>query len=584
MSASDAQMPQKPALLPYPRSLVFHEGTATVTETAISFVQNPDILPQGYRLTIGPEGAQVDFSDEVGAYYARLTFRQLAAFYGPALPALTIDDAPDFARRGVMLDCSRDRVPHMKTLYALIDMLAAWKINEFQLYIEHTFAFDGHHDVWQHASPFTPAEIDALADYCRQRHIDLVPCQASLGHMERWLEHPRYAHLAEAPHGFIAPWETLGYRRPPSTLCPGDPQSFALVAELFDQLLPHYHSNYVNICGDEPFELGMGRSKADVEERGGQVYFEYLMKVQKHVAAKGRRVQFWADIITKYPELIPDLSGDMIPLVWGYESYEPAERQCEMVSETGQDFYVCPGTSSWNSLVGRTDNTIANHANAAALGLKYNALGYLNTDWGDNGHMQPLPSSYLGFIVGAGMGWCVETNCEADLPTLLDRFAFADRAGVMGRIAYDLGNIYQLIPFPQFNGSWMFRALEYAGSELSARYHDLIANHGAEPLTPEVLLSAMARIESLIADLAGADMEQEDALIKAEFKQAGRLLIHGAKRTLRLIEAPNAPSDIEMRAELKGLIADQRTLWLERSRSGGLDDSLARLQRLLADY
>ena len=50
---------------------------------------------------------------------------------------------------------------------------------------------------------------------------------------------------------------------------------------------------------------------------------------------------------------------------------------------------------------GRTDNAIANLKSAAACGVANGAIGYLNTDWGDIGHLQYLPISYLGFAAGA---------------------------------------------------------------------------------------------------------------------------------------------------------------------------------------
>jgi hexosaminidase len=50
---------------------------------------------------------------------------------------------------------SRDKVPTMDTLYDLIDQLSDWKVNQIQLYIEHTFAYRGHETVWKDASPFT---------------------------------------------------------------------------------------------------------------------------------------------------------------------------------------------------------------------------------------------------------------------------------------------------------------------------------------------------------------------------------------------------------------------------------------------
>ena len=115
-----------------------------------------------------------------------------------------------------MLDVSRDKVPTMATLYALIDRLAEWKVNHVELYAEHTFAYAQHEVVWRDASPFTPAEIDALDAYCAARHIALVPNQNCLGHMNRWLRHDPYRALAMDPDGYVM----MGMKRPPSTIEP----------------------------------------------------------------------------------------------------------------------------------------------------------------------------------------------------------------------------------------------------------------------------------------------------------------------------------------------------------------------------
>ena len=84
---------------------------------------------------------------------------QPAAAGDRTLPACRIEDWPDFAVRGVMLDVSRDRVPSMPTLRDLVDRLAGWKINQLQLYMEHTFAYAGHEDVWRHADPYTADDM-----------------------------------------------------------------------------------------------------------------------------------------------------------------------------------------------------------------------------------------------------------------------------------------------------------------------------------------------------------------------------------------------------------------------------------------
>ena len=101
-----------------------------------------------------------------------------------------------------MLDVSRCKVPTMETIFELIDLLSLLRFNEFQLYIEHTFAFREHKTVWENFSPFTGSEIKEIDSYCSDRFIELVPNLNSFGHFERWLRHEPYKKLAECPNGF----------------------------------------------------------------------------------------------------------------------------------------------------------------------------------------------------------------------------------------------------------------------------------------------------------------------------------------------------------------------------------------------
>ena len=130
---------------------------------------------QGYVLDISAKDITISAPTAAGAFYGICTLTQLVQQYGRKLPALHIEDWPDFAVRGVMLDISRDKVPTMETLYSLVDMLAGWKINQLQLYTEHTFAYRKHPDVWAEASPITGEEILALDAYCSERISSWCP-------------------------------------------------------------------------------------------------------------------------------------------------------------------------------------------------------------------------------------------------------------------------------------------------------------------------------------------------------------------------------------------------------------------------
>ncbi|MFN8418965.1 MAG: family 20 glycosylhydrolase [Anaerolineae bacterium] len=484
-----------------------------------------------------------------------------------SLPALMIEDYPDFAQRGVMLDVGQDQVPRVDTLYKLIDMLASWKINQFQLYMEHTFAYQDHHEVWEDASPFTGQEILELDAYCRQRHIDLVPNQNSLGHMERWLKFDRYRDLSESPDGF--PWRegANSFTMPASTLNPLDPRSLEFVGSLYRELLPHFTSHYFNAGGDEPWELGKGRSKQAVEERGGRVYLDYLLGLYRLVKAQHRQMMFWADIIVHHPDLIKELPPDLIPMIWDYEPDRPKESDVAMVAAAVSEFYVCPGTNTWRSIAGRTDAAISNQRTAAQLGMKYQAAGYLNTDWGDAGYWQPLVTSYLGFAHGAAQAW--NHKGEFDLVRALDLFAFHDRAGVLGKLAYDLGNVYR-ITSPEINIQVLFNALQVPHTRLQAEISHLRERFPQIKLDAATLRKVIGRIAEISAPLAQADLRDEDAeQNRAEFRQAADLLNYSAKRLLSFLGEPVATPE-QMRSEFDRLIAQQRKLWLGRHRLGGL--------------
>jgi hexosaminidase len=538
-------------LLPMPRHVTRHAGShrgpATVTHVS------PDFEPrsQRYRLKIEPTGIFAAATDAAGQAYAQRTLDQLVSQFGDELPCLTIDDWPDFPVRGVMLDVSRDKVPTMDTLRAMVDRLAGWKINQLQLYTEHTFAYADHHTVWAGASPLSRDDIRTLDAYCRERFIDLVPNQNSFGHMERWLRHPRYRHLAEAPDGADTPW---GFRWDgPFSLCPTDPASTDFLAGLYAELLPNFTSGLFNVGCDETFDIGQGRSRSAVARTSvTAVYLDFLRRVNDLVQGHGRRMMFWGDVILHHPQQIANLPPDVIALNWGYEADHPFDTEAAAFAAAGVPFYVCPGTSSWNSIAGRTDNCLANLRNAATAGRKHGAAGYLITDWGDNGHLQYEPVSYLGFMAGAALSWCGDTNATIDWPAALDRFALPG----LGRIAYDLGNVYQTLGKPNANGSALFR---------------LLVLSPADP-HPERGISANALADVDAALMALGDRLSGDSLEVRELGNAlGMLRLCVAAGSVRLgIPGPNGPF-------LNGIRHTHRDLWLARNRPGGLDDSCRRL-------
>ena len=273
-----------------------------------------------------------------------------------------------------MLDVSRGGCRVWRRCWTWSEHLADFKVNEFQLYMEHTFAYRNYEPVWRGWGALTGEEILRLDARCRELGIDLVPNQNSFGHLRYWLEHPPLRKLAEVSE----PYECAGgaYVRYPTTLAPNHPGTLPFLRELFDELLPHFTSRRFNVGCDETWDLGRGQSRRLCAAKGsGRVYLDFLKKIHREVAARGRQMMFWGDIILSYPELIKELPKDVIALNWGYEPKHPFEREAGLFAKSRLPFYVCPGTSTWMSLIGRHDNGFANLRLAAQAGRRNGARG-----------------------------------------------------------------------------------------------------------------------------------------------------------------------------------------------------------------
>ncbi len=593
----------EPALLPVPREVEPRPGALLLGEhgppVEASVRPEAGLPAQGFELELSPEGIRIHAADGPGLRYAERLLDQLLSQAEGPLPARLIRDWPDFPVRGYMLDISRNRVPTQESLRELVTVLAELRINQLQLYTEHTFAYEDHRTVWEGASPVTPDEIRELDHLCREHSIELVPNQNSFGHMERWLRHAAYAERAE-----LAADETP---RAPSCLAPTEANA-AFMHGLYRELLPNFTSRQINIGCDETWDLGRGQSREACEARGtGRVYLEFLRRLMDPLRAEGRTVQFWGDIVQRYPELVQELpQSEVLALVWGYEApLDPDELPAEIrdaieklgipssfllgfegalgpFADREIPFYVCPGTSAWNSLIGRLPNARANLLDAAVCGERAGARGYLVTDWGDNGHLQPPCVGLTALAYGAAVSWCRATNAGLDdkqLAAGLDAAVFRDPTGRTGRALVELGSLYEPLGLRSLNATATALAL-------------------MAPLRPDGASNffqswwgetSRARIEASVGQLDQIAREVSAArpatgdLLSREIAQAARLARHGLWRVSHRALG-EGPSFQDLRRDLEQGIEEQARVWKARSRPGGLDDTLERLRQALRDY
>lgn len=560
------------------------EGAFISSEKSdLQFLFRPD-MDFDYRITAQENKITVMYKSKESAFHAFVTLWQIYK-NGEKLSCFEIADTADFKNRGFMLDISRGKVPKPETVKHLVDMLARFKYNQLQLYIEgFSFCYPTFAKYCDAACALTVQEIKELSRYCRDRFIALVANQNSLGHMAPWLEKEEFASLAECVGGF----SYGGFTIPSTTLDVSSEESIKLVEKMADDLLPCFTSDKMHVGLDEPFEMGRGKNfGADT----AQLFSDYVNKLDSICTKRGRKMIMWADALHRFNCFDKGLPKDVIYLEWGYEKEYPFDKRCKMLHDNGLDFYVCPGTSSWLSFTGLTDNAIENIDNAVCAAVKYNAQGILLTDWGDCNHMQPLPVSYAAIVYCSGASWNSSNRLtKKQLADALNLFVFEDSKQIMGNLVLEAGNYYKYeeLQLPCRTLAHLFYSENIKSAEKyeqSLAFTAMLLNVLGVSETAQAYLPVEARldfgsmekilklIENLKSKLEDADMKCTDAeLIRYEYKTA--LDMVGLFTLCRMYIAKNKSlSDLQAQAEE---VAEQhRKNWLLRNKLSGLENGLA---------
>ncbi|MDE6363500.1 MAG: beta-N-acetylhexosaminidase [Lachnospiraceae bacterium] len=385
-------------------------------------------FPQGYHIAITPEGLTIAGGDGAAVLYGVQTLCQMIAQCGGVLECVDIDDAPDIQRRGYFLDETRGRVLSLPYLKGIADRLSRYKINEFQLYVEHTYLFRDLTELWRDETPLTAEDIIELDAYCRKRHIELVPALASFGHLYKLLSTRSYGDLCERSNPWNADfsfWDRMAQH----TIDTTDGRALPLIKNMLAEYGALFTSDKFNICADETFDLGCEKSRGTAERIGkDQMYINHVKELCDFLHSYGKRVQFFGDIICRKPELIARLPQDTLCLTWGYAPEQSVD-SCHAMAQAGAVQYLCPGVSGWNQWMNRIKDSYSNILKMCGYAHQYHAEGVLNTDWGDFGHINHPAFSVPGMIYGAAFSWNQEDIAFDEISRQISMLEYGDTTG-----------------------------------------------------------------------------------------------------------------------------------------------------------
>lgn len=412
-------------------------GRGTGQTGDILLKTDPTLGRQQYTLAIHADGAVLCAGSLDALGWAVQTMRQIVRQSAGLLPEVIIADEPDQKNRGFYYDVSRGRVLTLESLKWLADTMAFYKLNQLQLYVEHTYLFRGLTEVWRDETPLTAEEILELDQYCYDRGIELVPSLSTFGHLFKLLSTKSFGAFCEMPDLAGEAFSFLD-RMNHHTVNVSEPGAISLIKAMILEYMQLFRSDKFNICADETFDLGKGRSKALAEEKGiGSLYMDYILELFGFLIENGRTPMFWGDIIVKYPELYARIPKQVICLNWGYCATQP-DREAKILHEAGAVQYLCPGACGWNTWVNKLNDSYENIRRMCSYARQYEAIGILNTEWGDFGHINQPVFSVPGMIYAAAGSWSQELLSYEEINRRISILQFHDTSGrlldILGRV------------------------------------------------------------------------------------------------------------------------------------------------------
>jgi hexosaminidase len=376
---------------------------------------------EGYVLLSqkAPSGETVDIIAQTaaGVFYGAQTLKQLVepSPTGPQIWSATIRDWPAMKYRGQHDDLSRGPFPTLAFQKHQLDVFAAHKVNLYSPYFESNLQYSADPLAAPPGGALTRDEARELVAYATPLHIMIVPEQEAFGHVHHVLQYEKYADVAETPNGNV--------------IAPGQPGSLPLIVSWFTQIAADFPSPFLHIGADETFDLGLGRTRPDVEKRGlGPVYADFLSSIHTALAPLHRRLIFWGDIGDSDPSAIPGIPKDMIAVPWVYGHKDSYDADILPFKKQGLETWVAPGDANWRQVFPIEKTALDNISGFVAAGQRLGSTGVLQTIWNDDGEGL-YNQDWYGTLFGAAAGWQSGKADAASYEASFGKIFYGDTSG-----------------------------------------------------------------------------------------------------------------------------------------------------------
>ncbi len=408
-------------------------GLRIVLRRAANQSQFTDAMrAEGYTIASSGNTLTLAGASASGVFYAAQTAKQMLERKpdgSSVLHAADIRDWPAMKYRGLHDDLSRGPVDTLEFQKKIIRTLAAYKVNLYSPYFEQTQQYASNPFVAPPDSSISAADARELVAYATKYHITVVPEQEAFGHLRHTLMWEKFSDLVETPHGAL--------------ISPGQPGGLPFIHQMFTELAAMYPSPFLHVGGDETVDLGLGRTRADVESRGlAPVYLDFMQRIVTDLQPLHRKILFWGDVVQDAPAQVKALpqsfKDNTIAVAWGYSPRpEGFTKAIKPFTDAGLEVWVAPSINNYRQVYPNQQLGLEDIQEFTRDGQRLGATGQLNTLWDDDGESL-ANCNWYGILFGAAAAW---QQGESSIPAFQNSYAQAfhgDSTGLLNEAQKEL--------------------------------------------------------------------------------------------------------------------------------------------------
>lgn len=300
--------------------------TDTANKAQIRFRLDPSATnpAEAYALKVSNSGIEVSASDDRGLFYGAVTAAQLLTGQTPGeVAAATINDAPRFVWRGLMLDSAR-HFQSMDEIKKILDAMAQHKLNTFHWHLTDDQGWrmeikrypkltgigscrlpagDGGRDPLSgeprpYCGYYTQEQIREIIRYAGERHIQVIPEIDVPGHATAAIAAYPELGVLDTPLRPLSEWGVF------PNLFNTEESTFKFLENVLEEVIELFPAKYVHVGGDEAVK-DQWIASARVQQRMRELGAKDEMEMQSHIIKRletfleqhDRRLIGWDEIL-----------------------------------------------------------------------------------------------------------------------------------------------------------------------------------------------------------------------------------------------------------------------------------------------